>query len=107
MTTQAGPRGAGPEGTLEVRVRALEERVTVLGEALRVLAHGLEDVPVAEQREGRAAEAARRAHELLLAAPGDEPAGPPEDRRSGALPARLPATTPWQVFGCCFSPAAT
>jgi hypothetical protein len=49
-------------------VVALEDRVTALEEALRVLAHGLEDLPAAEPGGRRAAEAARHAYELLLVA---------------------------------------
>jgi hypothetical protein len=51
---------------LEERVRVLEDRVATLTEAMRVLAHGLEDLPVAEPASDRAAVAARSAHDLLL-----------------------------------------
>jgi hypothetical protein len=50
------------------RVLALEDRVTAIEEALRVLAHGLEDLPTAEPQGQRVAEAARQAYDLLLAA---------------------------------------
>jgi hypothetical protein len=53
---------------LEERVRVLEDRVATLTEAMRVLAHGLEDLPVAEPASDRAAVAARSAHDLLLMA---------------------------------------
>ena len=53
---------------LDQRVLVLEDRVTALTEALRVLAHGLEDFPAAEPGERRAAEAARQAYDLLLVA---------------------------------------
>ena len=43
-------------------------RVAALTEALQVLARGLEDLPTAEPGGRPAAEATRRAHELLLAA---------------------------------------
>jgi hypothetical protein len=51
---------------MEERLRRLEDRVATLTEAVRVLAHGLEDLPVAEPAGNRAAAAARRAHDLLL-----------------------------------------
>jgi hypothetical protein len=53
---------------LEERVRVLENRVTVLSDVIRILAHGLEDLPTAEPRQRPAAEAARRAYDLLLVA---------------------------------------
>jgi hypothetical protein len=53
---------------LEERVRVLEDRVTALSEVIRVLAHGLEDLPTAEPGQRPAAEAARRAYDLLLVA---------------------------------------
>jgi hypothetical protein len=56
---------------LAERLRQLEARVDTLTEALRVLARGLEDGPLAEPGGHRVAGAARQAHELLLAA------GPP------------------------------
>ena len=52
---------------LEERVRVLEAQVAVLADAIRVLARGLEDVPTAEPGQRPAAEAARRAYDLLLA----------------------------------------
>lgn len=53
---------------LEERVRVLEDRVAALSEVIRVLAHGLEEPPTAEPGQRPAAEAARRAYDLLLAA---------------------------------------
>jgi hypothetical protein len=53
---------------LDERVLALEDHVTALEEALRVLAHGLEDLPAAESAGRRVAEAARQAYDLLLVA---------------------------------------
>jgi hypothetical protein len=53
---------------LEERVRILENRVTALSDVIRILAHGLEDLPTAEPGQRPAAEAARRAYELLLVA---------------------------------------
>lgn len=53
---------------LEERVHVLENRVTALSEVIRVLAHGLEGLPTAEPGQRPAAEAARRAYDLLLIA---------------------------------------
>ena len=53
---------------LDQRVLALEDRVAAVAEALRVLVHGLEDLPAAEPRRRRVAEAARQAYDLLLVA---------------------------------------
>ena len=46
----------------------VEVPVAALTEALKVLARGLEDLPTAEPGGKPAAEAARRAYDLLLAA---------------------------------------
>ena len=51
---------------LEVRVRVLENRVAALYEVIRIMARGLEDSPTAEPGQRPAAEAARRAYDLLL-----------------------------------------
>lgn len=72
MSEQSGP--AAVPVSLEGRVHALEERVTALGDAVRLLARGLEDIPTIEPGQGQAAEAARRAYELLLVT---EPRTPP------------------------------
>lgn len=72
MSELSGP-GPAP-ASLEERVHALEERVTALADAVRLLARGLEDVPTIEPGQRQAAEAARRAHELLLVT---EPRTPP------------------------------
>jgi hypothetical protein len=65
---------------LEERVRVLEDRLAAVADAVRVLVHGLEDLPVAEPGGRPAAEAARRAYELLLLAephrPGPQMASP-------------------------------
>ncbi len=53
---------------LEERVSALERQVTALADAVRILSRGLEDFPTAEPGRRPAADAARRAHELLLEA---------------------------------------
>ena len=55
-------------------MRVLEERVSALADAIRVLVRGLEDIPTIEPGQRRAADAARRAYELLLVA---EPRTPP------------------------------
>ena len=67
MVEQTGQRDPELSVTaLEERVHMLEERLTAVADAVRVLAHGLEDVPIAAPGGRPAAEAARRAHELLL-----------------------------------------
>jgi hypothetical protein len=53
---------------LQERMNLVEARVAALTEALQVLTRGLEDLPTAEPGGKPAAEAARRAHDLLLAA---------------------------------------
>jgi hypothetical protein len=53
---------------LQERMNLVEVRVAALTEALQLLARGLEDLPTAEPGGKPAAEAARRAHDLLLAA---------------------------------------
>lgn len=58
-----------PQTSAEDRIRDLEARVAVLEEALRVLTHGLEDLPGAGPRSHEASGAARQAHDLLLAGP--------------------------------------
>lgn len=62
----------------EDRVRVLEDRVTAVTEAVRVLAHGLEGLPADEPVGKQAADAARLAHNLLLAAgpPSGQPGKP-------------------------------
>jgi hypothetical protein len=54
--------------TLEERVRVLENRVSALFDVIRIMAHGLEDLPTAEPGRRPAAQAARRAYDLLLVA---------------------------------------
>ncbi len=53
---------------VERRVRRLEAQVEALTEAVEALARGLADGPMAEPGSAKPAEAARRAHELLLLA---------------------------------------
>jgi hypothetical protein len=65
---------------LEERVHVLEGRVAALADAVRVLAHGLEDLPTAEPGQRTAAEAARRAYDLLLVA---EPRSPDTQAAAG------------------------
>ena len=61
---------------LEERVHRLEVRTEALADAVRLLARGLEAEPMAGPAVGRPAEAARRAHELLLAAESAPPVDP-------------------------------
>jgi hypothetical protein len=51
---------------IESRLERLERKVDVLSEALRVMAHGAEDGPLAEPGAYTAKQAARQAYELLL-----------------------------------------
>jgi len=84
MIKQSGQRN--PESSaaaLAERVHALEERLTAVTDAVRTLAHGLQDAPMAEPGGRPAAEAARRAYELLLTAeprsPDAQPHAPSPD----------------------------
>jgi hypothetical protein len=58
---------------LEERVHVLEVRVAALADALAVLTRGLEGEPLAEPDERHMADAARKAHDLLLAAAAEGP----------------------------------
>ena len=84
MIKQAGQGNLElPVAALEERVHVLEGRLTAVTDAIRVLAHGLQDLPSAEPGGRPAAEAARRAYELLLLAeprpPGPQAAAAPPD----------------------------
>ena len=78
MIEHSDPHGGEtPMTALQERMHLLEVRVAALTEALQVLARGLEDRPTAEPGGRPAADAARRAHELLPAAqPGQEMRNP-------------------------------
>lgn len=82
MIRHTGRRTGEPPAAVEERVRALEGRVTALAEAVRVLAHGLEDLPAGEVAGSRAAQAARQAYDLLLLA--EPPVAPPDDGHPGS-----------------------
>lgn len=71
--TENADRNAAAAGLAE-RVQVLEERVTALADAVRVLARGLAEVPTREPGQRPAADAARRAYDLLLIT---EPRTPP------------------------------
>ncbi|MFD0274217.1 hypothetical protein ACFVHB_09955 [Kitasatospora sp. NPDC127111] len=60
------PPGRDLESTVE-RLELLEARVQALGQAVRALIQGLEDLPDQEPDPDRVGRAARLAHELLLA----------------------------------------
>ncbi|MGW2250947.1 hypothetical protein ACWCXH_12180 [Kitasatospora sp. NPDC001660] len=60
------PTGRDVESAVE-RVELLEAQVQALGQAIRALIQGLEDIPDQEPDPERPARAARHAHELLLA----------------------------------------
>ncbi len=69
MSRQIGAHYQAPSMTgLEERVHRLESTVAALADALRVLARGLEDGPMSEPGNRTVVEAARQAHDLLLAA---------------------------------------
>jgi hypothetical protein len=51
---------------MEMRLRRLEDQVATLATAVKVLAHSLEDGPLAGPAERPVREAARQAHDLLL-----------------------------------------
>ncbi|MFI6845241.1 hypothetical protein OG535_05540 [Kitasatospora sp. NBC_00085] len=60
------PPGRDLESTVE-RLELLEAQVQALGQAMRALLQGLEDIPDQEPDPERPGRAARLAHELLLA----------------------------------------
>ena len=69
MIRQIGSQYQEPSRpALEERVHHLEIQVATLADALRVLARGLEDGPMAEPGDRTVVEAARQAYDLLLAA---------------------------------------
>lgn len=74
---------------LEERVHQLETRVATLADAVEVLTRGLEGGPLAEPDERKVVDAARKAHDLLLAARTVPPAVSEElsPRQAGAWPA--------------------
>jgi len=81
MTMHTGGSDRERLAAVDERVLVLEDRVAALTEALRVLAHGLEDIPAAGPGGRRAAEAARQAYDLLLVA--GQRASEPDTRRGG------------------------
>lgn len=67
MVRQIGPHFQQPSMVaLEERVLRLENVVTLVAEAVRVLARGLEAGPMAEPDARTVTQAARQAHDLLL-----------------------------------------
>lgn len=83
MNRHSGQRyQQSPTAALEERVHVLEGRVAALTDAVRVLAHGLEDLPTIEPGQRPAAEAARRAYDLLLVAE----TRPPDMQRAAGHP---------------------
>jgi len=84
MINQSGQRDPeSPVAALAERVHAMEERLTAVTGAVRTLAHGLQDAPIAEPGGRPTTEAARRAYELLLMAeprsPDAQPHAPSPD----------------------------
>ena len=90
MTRQIGSQyQAESRLALEERVHRLEVRVATLADAVDVLARGLGGGPLAEPDERKAVDAARQAHDLLLAG-RTAPAAPEEElypSQAGARPA--------------------
>lgn len=82
MSRQIGSHFQESSNTaLEERVHHLETQVATLVDALRVLARGLEDGPMTEPGDRTVGEAARHAHDLLLAARAPSAAGEDADDR--------------------------
>jgi hypothetical protein len=68
MSGPAGPGRDAERAQVEERLRRLEAQVEALNDAVEELARGLGDRPAAAEPFIHAAEAGRRAHELLLLA---------------------------------------
>lgn len=68
MNEPAGLRRNAGRAPVEERLRCLEAQVEALNDAVEELARGLGDRPAAAEPFIHAAEAGRRAHELLLLA---------------------------------------
>jgi hypothetical protein len=68
MSGPAGPGRDAERAQIEERLRRLEAQVEALNDAVEELARGLGDRPAAAEPFIHAAEAGRRAHELLLLA---------------------------------------
>lgn len=65
-TEETGDTGETDADPVEARLARLEARLATLGEATRILAHGLQQLPVDEPDAMRAGQAARRAYEMLI-----------------------------------------
>jgi hypothetical protein len=67
MVRQIGAHFQEPSLTImEMRLRRLEDQVAILTSAIRILAHSLEDGPLAQPGDRPVADAARQAHDLSL-----------------------------------------
>ncbi|WNF00759.1 hypothetical protein PS467_38235 [Streptomyces luomodiensis] len=64
--THNHPEASDAEPGPEARLSRLETQVGTLAEAVRALAHGLENIPSKDVPPEEAARGARLAHELLL-----------------------------------------
>jgi hypothetical protein len=68
MTRQLAVGTTPPSpAVLENRIRELEARTARLTEVIRLLTHAMENHPLAGPGDGPISEAARKAHELLMA----------------------------------------
>ncbi len=77
MNGSAGTASGRPDpGTVEQRLRGLEMQVEALTDAVDARARGLGEAPDAEPLGSHAAEAGRRARELLLLAKSVSPERP-------------------------------
>jgi len=65
MTRQSSPEPDAAPG-VEARLSRLEAQVATLADAIRALAHGLENNPSQDTPPAETAQGARLAHELLL-----------------------------------------
>lgn len=62
-----GVHRVAPENAIAERLEELEHRVLLLGDAIAVLARGLEQLPSSDTDDRRRADAAQQAHRILIA----------------------------------------
>ncbi|MFI5541618.1 MULTISPECIES: hypothetical protein [unclassified Nocardia] len=66
-TGAEGVHRVAPEDAIAERLEELEHRVLLLGDAVAVLARGLEQLPSSDTDDQRRADAAQQAHRILIA----------------------------------------